>query len=222
MTSSIDFYNFMTMKLTNINPEEINQLQFEIAQKVMNDWLDVSGFDIVTELYLTKFKSNYITWEGRMRFLKEPWQSKMRAIPQLQNDGDLEVEIVQIQFVRNEKGWYFDLSGSCFHYWELSSQCYDWFRTGEKNNYDLFNNRTMNCERKSLQEWFLKFNEYMEKSIMNFRKGFSIVFNKELENDLEEIKKMNEKIQALNEEKQKLYKRGVAKMEKMFAMAEDF
>lgn len=210
------------MKLTNINPEEINQLQFEIAQKVLNDWLDASGFDIVTELYLTKFKSNYITWEGRMRFLKEPWLSKMKSIPQLQNDGDLEVELVQIQFVRNEKGWYFDLSGSWFHYWELSSQCYDWFRTGEKDNVYVFNNRVMNCERKSLQEWFLKFDEYMEKSLTNFRKGFSIVFNKELENDLAEIKKMNDKIQALNEEKQKLYKRGIAKMEKLFSMADDF
>lgn len=210
------------MKLTNINPEEINQLQFEIAQKVMNDWLDASAFDIVTELYLTKFKSNYITWEGRMRFLKEPWLSKIKSIPQLQNDDDLEVELVQIQFVRNEKGWYFDLSGSWFHYWELSSQCYGWFRTGEKDNVYVFNNRVMNCESKSLQEWFLKFDEYMEKSLTNFRKGFSIVFNKELENDLAEIKKMNEKIQALNEEKQKLYKRGIAKMEKLFSMADDF
>ena len=51
---------------------------------------------------------------------------------------------------------------------------------------------------------------------------FSIVFNKEIEKDLAAIKEMNEKIQALNEEKQKLYKRGIAKMEKMFAMAEDF
>lgn len=211
------------MKLTNINPEAINQIQFEIAQKVLNDWLDASGFDIVTELYLTKFKSTYITWEGRIKFLKEPWQSKMRAIPQLQNEGDLDVELVQIQFLRNDKGWwYFDLSGSCFHYWELSGQCYDWFRTGEKNHYDLFNNRVMNCEKKSLQEWFLMFDEYMEKSLMNFRKGFSIVFNKELEKDLAEIKEMNEKIQALNEEKKKLYQRGVAKMEKLFSMAEDF
>lgn len=141
----------MNMKLTNIVPETITQLQFEIAQKVLNDWLDASGFDIVTELYLTKFKSNYITWEGRMKFLKEPWLSKFKAIPQLQNEGDLDVELVQIQFVRNEKGWYFDLSGSWFHYWELSCQCYDWFRTGEKNNYDVFNNRVMNCEKKSLQ-----------------------------------------------------------------------
>ena len=157
-----------------------------------------------------------------MVHLKEPWQSKMRAIPQLQNDDDLNVEIVQIQFVRNDKGWYFDLSGSWFHYWELSCQCYDWFRSGEKNAYDVFSNRTMNCERKSLQEWFLKFDEYMEKSLLTFRKGFAIVFNKELEKDIANIKEMNEKIQALNEEKQKLYKRGVAKMEKMFAMVEDF
>ena len=57
---------------------------------------------------------------------------------------------------------------------------------------------------------------------MNFRKGFSIIFNKEIEKDLADIKEMNEKIQKLNEEKQKLYKRGVAKMEKMFAMVEDF
>lgn len=212
----------MNMKLTNINPEAINQLDFEIAQKVLNDWLDASGFDMVTELYLTKFKFSYITWEGRMKFLKEPWLSKFNAIPQLQNEGDLDVELVQIQFVRNDKGWYFDLSGSWFHYWELSCQCYDWFRTGVKNNYDVFKNRVMNCEKKSLQEWFLKFDEYMEKSLMNFRKGFSIVFNKELEKDIAEIKEMNEKIQALNEEKQKLYKRSVAKMEKMFAMAEDF
>lgn len=212
----------MIMKLTNINPEAINQLDFEIAQKVLNDWLDASGFDMVTELYLTKFKFSYITWEGRMKFLKEPWLSKFKAIPQLQNEGDLDVELVQIQFVRNDKGWYFDLSGSWFHYWELSCQCYDWFRTGVKNNYDVFKNRVMNCEKKSLQEWFLKFDEYMEKSLMNFRKGFSIVFNKELEKDIAEIKEMNEKIQALNEEKQKLYKRSVAKMEKMFAMAEDF
>ena len=86
----------------------------------------------------------------------------------------------------------------------------------------MFSNRTMNCERKSLQEWFLKFDEYMEKSLLTFRKGFAIVFNKELEKDIANIKEMNEKIQALNEEKQKLYKRGVAKMEKMFAMVEDF
>ena len=205
----------MIMKLTNLNPETINQLQFEIAQKVLNDWLDASGFDLVTELGLTKFKSNSITWEGKMVHLKEPWQSKMRAIPQLQNDADLNVDIVQIQFVRNDKGWYFDLSGSWFHYWELSCQCYDWFLSGEKCNYDVFNNRTMNCEKKSLQEWFLKFDENMEKSLLNFRKGFSIIFNKELEKDLETIKEMNE-------EKQKLYKRGVAKMEKLFAMVEDF
>ena len=82
------------MKLTNINPEEINQIQFEIAQKVLNDWLDASGFDLVTELYLTKFKSNYITWEGRMKFLKEPWLSKFKTIPQLQNENDLDVELV--------------------------------------------------------------------------------------------------------------------------------
>lgn len=212
----------MTMKLTNIAPETITQIQFEIAQKVLNDWLDASGFDIVTELYLTKFKTNYITWEGRMKFLKEPWLSKFKTIPQLQNEGDLDVKLVQIQFVRNEKGWYFDLSGSWFHYWELSCQCYDWFRTGEKNPYKAFNNRVMSCEKKSLQEWFMKFDEYMEKSLLNFRKGFSIVLNKELEKDLAEIKKLNEKIQELNDEKQKLYKRGVAKMEKMFAMAEDF
>ena len=68
----------------------------------------------------------------------------------------------------------------------------------------------------------MKFDEYMEKSLLNFRKGFSIVFNKELEKDMAEIKKLNEKLQELNEEKQKLYQRGVAKMEKMFAMAEDF
>ena len=68
----------------------------------------------------------------------------------------------------------------------------------------------------------MRFDEYMEKSLMNFLKGFAIVFNKELEKDLSDIKEMNEKIQALNDEKQKLYKRGVAKMEKMFAMAEDF
>lgn len=217
------------MKLTNINPKEINQQQFEIAQKVLNDWLDANGFDLVTELYLTKFKSNYITWVGRMKFLKEPWLSKLKEIPQIQNDGDLDVELVHIQFVRNEKGWYFDLSGTWFHYWELSYHCYDWFRTGVKNNYDLFNNRVMNCEKKSLQEWFLKFDEYMEKSLVNFRKGFSIVFNKELEKDLAEIRKineeykaLNEKIQELNEEKQKLYKRGCVKMEKLFAMAEDF
>ena len=61
----------MNMKLTNVEPKTINQIQFEIAQKVLNDWLDASGFDLVTELYLTKFKSNYITWEGRMKFLKE-------------------------------------------------------------------------------------------------------------------------------------------------------
>lgn len=211
------------MKLTNINPEKINQQQFEIAQKVLNDWLDSSGFDMVTELYLTKFKSNYyITWEGRMKFLKEPWLSKFKTISQIQNDNDLDVKLVQIQFVRNDKGWYFDLSGSWFHYWELSCQCYDWFRTGDKNSYDVFNYRSMNCEKKSLQEWFMKFDEYMEKSLLNLRKGFSIVFNKELEKDLAEIKEMNEKIQALNEEKQKLYKRGVAKMEKLFAMADDF
>ena len=210
------------MKLTNINPEKINQQQFEIAQKVLNDWLDASGFDVVTELYLTKFKSNYITWEGRIKFLKEPWLSKFKTIPQLQNEGDLDVELVQIQFVRNDNGWYFDLSGSWFHYWELSCQCYDWFRTGEKNQYDVFKNRVMNCEKKSLQEWFIKFDEYMEKSLLNFRKGFSIVFNKELETDIAEIKKLNEKIKELNDEKQKLYQRGVAKMEKMFAMAEDF
>ena len=70
----------MNMKLTNIVPETITQIQFEIAQKVLNDWLDASGFDIVTELYLTKFKSNYITWEGRMKFLKEPWLSKFKSI----------------------------------------------------------------------------------------------------------------------------------------------
>lgn len=91
------------MKLTNIAPETINQIQFEIAQKVLNDWLDASGFDIVTELYLTKFKTDYITWEGRMKFLKEPWLSKFKTIPQLQNEGDLDVKLVQIQFVRNEK-----------------------------------------------------------------------------------------------------------------------
>lgn len=62
----------------------------------------------------------------------------------------------------------------------------------------------------------------MEKSLLNFRKGFSIIFNKELEQDMAEIKKLNEKLQELNEEKQKLYKRSVAKMEKMLAMAEDF
>ena len=212
----------MNMKLTNVEPKTINQIQFEIAQKVLNDWLDASGFDLVTELYLTKFKSNYITWEGRMKFLKEPWLSKFKSIPQLQNEQDLDMELVQIQFVRNDKGWYFDLSGSLFHYWELSCQYYDWFRTGEKNQYDVFKNRVMNCEKKSLQEWFMKFDEYMEKSLLNFRKGFSIVFNKELEKDIAEIKKLNEKLQELNGEKQKLYKRGIAKMEKMFAMAEDF
>ena len=58
----------MNMKLTNVEPKTINQIQFEIAQKVLNDWLDASGFDLVTELYLTKFKSNYITCEGRMKF----------------------------------------------------------------------------------------------------------------------------------------------------------
>lgn len=157
-----------------------------------------------------------------MKFLKEPWLSKFKTIPQLQNEGDLDAKLVQIQFVRNEKSWYFDLSGSWFHYWELSCQCYDWFRTGEKNQYNAFNNRVMNCEKKSLQEWFMKFDEYMEKSLLNFRKGFSIVFNKELEKDIAEIKKLNEKLQELNGEKQKLYKRGIAKMEKMFAMAEDF
>ena len=212
----------MNMKLTNINPEKINQLEFEIAQKVLNDWLDASGFDIVTELYLTKFKSDYITWEGRIKFLKEPWLSKFKTIPQLQNEGDLDVVLVQIQFVRNDTSWHFYSSGSWFYYWELSCKCYDWFRTGEKNQYDIFNVRVMNCEKKSLQEWFMKFDEYMEKSLLNFRKGFSIVFNKELEKDMAEIKKLNEKLQELNEEKQKLYKRGVAKMEKMFAMAEDF
>ena len=97
---------------------------------------------------------------------------------------------------------------------ELSCKCYDWFRTGEKNPYNAFNNRVMNCEKKSLQEWFMKFDEYMEKSLLNFRKGFSIVFNKELEKDIAEIKKLNEKLQELNGEKQKLYKRGIAKMEK--------
>ena len=208
------------MKLTNIAPETINQIQFEIAQKVLNDWLDASGFDLVTELNLTKFKSSYITWEGRIKFLKEPWLSKFKTIPQLQNE--LDVKLVQIQFVRIDKGWYFDLSGSWFHYYELSCQCYDWFRTGEKNLYKAFNNRVMNSEKKSLQEWFMKFDEYMEKTLLNFRKGFSIMLNKELEKDLAEIKKLNEKIQELNDEKQKLYKRGVAKMEKMFAMAEDF
>lgn len=59
----------------------------------------------------------------------------------------------------------------------------------------------MNCEKKSLQEWFMKFDEYMEKSLLNFRKGFSIVFNKELEKDIAEIKKLNEKLQELNGEK---------------------
>ena len=210
------------MKLTNINLEEINQTQFEIAQKVLNDWLDASGFDLVTELNLTKFKSNYFTWKGRMKFLKEPWLSKFKTIPQIQNEKYLDIELVQIQFVRNDKGWYFDLSGSWFYYWELSCQCYDWFRTGEKNPYNVFHTRIMNCEKKSLQEWFIKFDEYMEKSLLNFRKGFSIVFNKELEKDLAEIKKLNEKLQELNDEKQKLYNRGVAKMKKMFAMAEDF
>ena len=70
-----------------------------------------------------------------------------------------------------------------------------------KNQYDVFNNRVMNCEKKSLQEWFMKFDEYMEKSLLNFRKGFSIVFNKELEKDIAEIKKLNEKLQELNGEK---------------------
>lgn len=80
----------------------------------------------------------------------------------------------------------------------------------------------MNCEKKSLQEWYMKFDEYIEKSLLNFRKGFSILSNKELENDLAEIKEINEKLKELNDEKQKLYNRGVAKMEKLFAMAEDF
>lgn len=212
----------MNMKLTNVEPKTINQIQFEIAQKVLNDWLDASGFDLVTELYLTKFKSNYITCEGRMKFLKEPWLSKFKTFPQLQNENDLDVELVKIQFVRNENGWNFDLSGSLFHYWELSCKCYDWFITGEKKQYEVFNNKFMTCEKMSLQEWFLKFDEYIEKSLLNFRKGFSIIFNKEFEKDMAEIKKLNKKLQKLNDVKQKLYNRGVAKMEKMFSMAEDF
>ena len=215
----------MIMNLLNANTENITQLQYEIAVKVLNDWLEntwKNNFDFISELELAKFTSNVILWNGRIRNIRKDLFDELVAIPHMTKEIYDNTYVLQIQFVRNEKGWYLDLSGTWLDYWELSCTVYEWFRSGEKDIYSMFNRRVWSCEKKALQEWYAKLDDYMKATFKNMRKGLALIYDKDIDDNIKAIKELREKIQKMEQEKSKLTKRGQEMMEKMFAMQDDF